>query len=149
MHTEYLNSKQQSSEYSLKKVNKLENERSENLKTISEYKLKLLKHSEVVAWNNRYKKEIKEHEEKNTDFLAKQFKWNKEKQDLTIELDLAHDELAVGGIDWNIETENLGHETPAPASKTRVSDEIVKELEEVKKSRKKLSKEVKDLKKNI
>ena len=103
VHNEYLESKQQAGENYLKKLEKFDDERSVNLKQIAELKLKMKNHSEVVAWNRRYQKEIKENEDKIKMFLAKQFEWNRKVQDLELELETTRLEVEfVGTSDASI-----------------------------------------------
>ena len=150
VHDDYLQSKQQASESSLKKVNKLENVKSENLKLIGEMKLKLIKQSEVVAWNKRHVKEINELEVSKNDYLAKQFEWKKKVSELELELENCRLELECCGIDWeNEENRNLEAEPREGNNKSRPSAEIEKELMDTKSHCKKLTKEIKNLKKCI
>jgi len=150
VHDDYLLSKQQASESSLKKVTKLENVKSANLKLIGELKLKLIKHSDVVAWNKRHVKDILEFEVRITDFLAKQFEWKAKVSELELELENARLELECCGIDWeNEENRNLEADLREGNKKSRPSVEIEKELTETKNHCKKLTKEIKNLKKNV
>jgi hypothetical protein len=151
VHDDYLLSKQQASESSLKKVTKLENVKSANLKLIGELKLKLIKHSDVVAWNKRHVKEITELEGKITEFLAKQFQWKSKTEELELELENCRLELECCGIDWDSEDKrDLEAETrEVNGKKSRPTAEIERELTDTKSHCKKLTKEIKNLKKNV